>query len=70
MSNSISELMDKHPMLLTQDELTEIIKHYRSTRVAFVTTSRRVPNAAAAKKVIKAEALATKLGIDMGKIEL
>jgi hypothetical protein len=64
--NSITELMERDPLLLSREDITAIIEHFRKSRVSFNTTA-RAPKAT--KAPTKKATLLASLG-DVSGIEL
>ena len=64
--NSITELMERDPLLLSREDITAIIEHFRKSRVSFNTTA-RAPKAT--KAPTKKAALLASLG-DVSGVEL
>ncbi len=68
--NSITDLFQTDPLLLTDRDFNVLIEHYRKNRLNFNIATKQTTNTAAAKKVEKGNALAERLNISLDDFEV
>lgn len=68
--NSITDLFQTDPLLLTDRDFDTLIEHYRKNRLNFNIATKQTTSTAAAKKVEKGNALAERLNISLDDFEV